>query len=238
MTNETYRYAFIKSQNAINDIESSAILFVRSSGLGKTDTAKILVRDIRKAVFVPVISTAYQKTWFEEQLNGGTQIFILDDPASWTFFRKDLTSCILVLKNLVAGEFRASRGTKYDVNYPERLNHEVCIIIFSNQLQYSDIKLDLDKSGLGARLDKFLTTHTHKHAAELQKYYKTHKFSSRRNILPLFKINQEDTVFSEEFIDSGRKGQYYNEFIEFYDPDEKQDDESEESWLARMDKKE
>jgi hypothetical protein len=237
MTNETYRYAFMKSQTAIDDIESSALLFVRGSGLGKTDTAKVLVKNIRKAVFVPVISTAYQRSWFEEQLNGGTQVFILDDPAAWTFFRKDLTSCILVLKNLVAGEFRAARGTKYDVNYPERLYHEVCVMIFSNQLQYSDIKLDLDKSGLGARLEKFLTTHTNKHAAELKKYYKTHKLSSRRNILPEFRIDITDIIFSEEFMDSGRKGQYYNEEILFYDPDDKQSDETEQDWIARMEKK-
>lgn len=236
MVNETYRYAFIKAKNAIKDIESSALLFVKGSGLGKTDTAKILVRELRPVVFVPVISTAYQKTWFEEQLSGGTQVFILDDPAAWTFFRKDLTSCILVLKNLVAGEFRASRGTKYDVNYPERLNHEICIMIFSNELQYSDIKIDLDKSGLGARLEKFLTTHTKEHAAELKKYYKAYKYSSRRNKLPKFEINITDIVFSEDFMDSGRKGQYFNEIIKFENPDEKKENETEEEWIARMEK--
>lgn len=214
MSNETYRYAYMKAQAAINGLESSALLFVRPSGNGKTDTAKILVREIRKAVFVPVISTSYQRNWFEEQLRGGTQVFILDDPASWTFFRKDLTSCILVLKNMVAGEFRASRGTKFDVNYPIKMDNEVCVIIFSNELQYSDIKNDLDKSGLGARMEKFLTTHTPQHRAELKKQYQINNYSSRKNLLPCFDMSDGE-VFLEPFIDSGRKSSYFNEHILF-----------------------
>ncbi len=216
MTNETYRYAFMKCELAIADEESSALLFIRPNKRGKSDTAKILVKKFKPAVFIPVMSTSEQKNWFQEQLSNGTQIFILDDPAAWTFYWKDLISCILILKSLASGEFRASRGTKFDLNIPDKLDHDVCIIIFASEPQYSDIRLNVNKSGLGARLEKFLTTHTGSHFNELKNFYKTHGYSSRKNILPRFKVDNTDE-FPEDFMESGRKGHYFNEVIEFED---------------------
>ncbi len=208
----------MKCKLAIVDEESSALLFIRPNKRGKSDTAKILIKNVKQAVFIPVMSTSEQKTWFQEQLSNGTQIFILDDPAAWTFYWKDLISCILILKSLASGEFRASRGTKYYLNIPDKLDHDVCIIIFSSEPQYSDIRTNINKSGLGARLEKFLTTHTESHFNELKRFYKTYGYSSRKNILPTFKVDTVDD-FSNDFMESGRKGYYFNETIEFIEPE-------------------
>lgn len=214
MSNETYRLCQQAIQEARDGVRSRCLYFIRPSNLGKSDTAKIISRDL-KAYIIPVMSISEQVGWFKERADN--PIFIFDDPSDWYLYI-DRYHLFSILKNLLTGWLVSGRATKFDFNVPNSLEKKAVVIMFSNEEQHNLIRKDIVVTGLDARCEKYFTKHSEETKSKISKCYAKHRYGGLN--LPRFRNLNHSGFFDDKFLNSYKNKMYFIEDIDFDENEE------------------
>lgn len=243
MANERYRICTTAGIIAERNLGRPSFIFVSPSDQGKTDTVRMLLRDIKTAYAIPPSSPTELGDWLNDRADIST-LLILDDPSDW--FSKDFATAISFMKGLQTGVIRSPRSTRFNISVPVRDN--ISTVLFCNQRQFDAIRMMADTIGYLPRAVLIYSKHDPETRLNISDFYRDHnitnekppklkvnlQFQYRTNTnhinLDEFKGSQRETaeIFSRilpesdfneilPFFRSGLRRQYVDEKIEFED---------------------
>jgi hypothetical protein len=241
MANERYRICTTAGIIAERNLGRPSFIFVSPSDQGKTDTVRMLLRDIKTAYAIPPSSPTELGDWLNDRADIST-LLILDDPSDW--YSKDFASALSFMKGLQTGVIRSPRSTRFNISVPVRDN--IATVLFCNQRQFDSIRIMADSIGFLPRAILIYSKHDPETRLDISDFYREHnitndkpprlktnmRFEYKTNTnnanLDEFKGSQRETAeiycrilpesdFTEmiPFFRSGLRRQYVDEKIEF-----------------------
>lgn len=241
MANERYRICTTAGIIAERNLGRPSFIFVSPSDQGKTDTVRMLLRDIKTAYAIPPSSPTELGDWLSDRADIST-LLILDDPSDW--YGKDFISALSFMKGLQTGVIRSPRSTRFCISVPVRDN--IATVLFCNQRQFDSIRILADSIGFLPRAILIYSKHDPETRHNISCFYRDnqitnntppklkvdlrHEYKINTNHINLdeFKGTQRDTaeIFSRvlpeqdfkdiiPFFRSGLRRQYVDEKIEF-----------------------
>lgn len=240
MANERYRICTTAAVIAERNLGRPSFIFVSPSDQGKTDTVRMLLRDIKTAYAIPPSSPTELGDWLNDRAEIST-LLILDDPSDW--YSTDLSTAISFMKGLQTGVIRSPRSTRFNISIPIRDN--IATVLFCNQRQFDAIRIMADSIGFLPRAVLVYSKHNPETRLEISDFYRNHTITNdnpphlKANFrfrydtnhdtnLDEFKGTQRETVETfarivpechiKEFVPffrSGLRRQYVDEQIEF-----------------------
>lgn len=204
MSNEVFKIMLTLWYLAKKNYISGALLVIKPSDTGKTDTVEIF-KYVTNALVIPSTSESASRKQIQDKL--GVKCYMLDEPYDWE--KMDYFKFVMALKHVIEGNYQGARGTLFNQNTPIPKFHDSEVILFSNDKQLKKVVAAIEGTGFVERCITIRSIHDPETVRYITDFYETHSLGRNKRKLPMFKIGFD-------FIDPPKK-EVPQEILDFID---------------------